>query len=126
MIIVIGRDGNARMAVTEDARPYLALSTSVEVKRASHVRPVDPVLKVVFKLLRRAFGDKGRVSDFTRGWRVDWEADMAPMGGPVLGPFNDRASALTAEERWLEENYFKVRCMALEIGEEAFIWPVQK
>lgn len=31
-----------------------------------------------------------------------WSADMAPMGGPVLGPFTLRGDALAAEVEWLK------------------------
>jgi hypothetical protein len=30
-----------------------------------------------------------------------WFADMAPSGGPVLGPFSSRTEALGAERGWL-------------------------
>lgn len=33
-----------------------------------------------------------------------WEADLSPVGGPVLGPFINRAAALAAEVAWLQEN----------------------
>ena len=32
-----------------------------------------------------------------------WWADMAPVGGPVLGPFGTRGEALAAERGWLVE-----------------------
>ncbi|MEK6248307.1 MAG: hypothetical protein N2C12_09020 [Planctomycetales bacterium] len=35
----------------------------------------------------------------------DWTADMAPVNGPVLGPFPSRSDALTAERQWLESNW---------------------
>ncbi|MGE3407565.1 MAG: hypothetical protein AB7I37_12170 [Pirellulales bacterium] len=34
-----------------------------------------------------------------------WLADLAPVGGPVLGPFDLRADALAAEVTWLEQNW---------------------
>lgn len=34
-----------------------------------------------------------------------WFADLAPVGGPQLGPFGSRSTALTAEVLWLEENW---------------------
>jgi hypothetical protein len=34
-----------------------------------------------------------------------WTADMAPVHGPVLGPFSGRTDALTAERQWLEQHW---------------------
>lgn len=31
-----------------------------------------------------------------------WLADLAPVGGPVLGPFDSRSTALKAEGSWLQ------------------------
>lgn len=50
------------------------------VKRASHVEPVDGADRTV------------------------WYADMAPVNGPILGPFYTRAEALEAERSWLVAN----------------------
>ena len=33
-----------------------------------------------------------------------WTADLAPVSGPVLGPFVNRGAALEAERAWLEAN----------------------
>lgn len=33
-----------------------------------------------------------------------WEADLSPVEGPTLGPFETRAEALGAEVAWLNEN----------------------
>jgi len=30
-----------------------------------------------------------------------WQADLTPVGGPVLGPFDHRSQALEAERQWL-------------------------
>jgi hypothetical protein len=32
-----------------------------------------------------------------------WTADLSPVDGPLLGPFDCRSAALTAEREWLEE-----------------------
>lgn len=50
---------------------------------------------------------KGEASTTTRASHVEpfgqgWTADMAPVGGPVLGPFETRREALEAEAAWLE------------------------
>jgi hypothetical protein len=34
-----------------------------------------------------------------------WLADLSPVGGPVLGPFDLRSEALAAEVEWLEANW---------------------
>ena len=31
-----------------------------------------------------------------------WQADLAPSGGPILGPFPTRSAAIKAESEWLE------------------------
>ena len=34
-----------------------------------------------------------------------WHADLSPVGGPKLGPFLSRSSALQAEHAWLQTNW---------------------
>ena len=34
-----------------------------------------------------------------------WTADLAPCDGPLLGPFDRRSEALTAEVAWLTEHW---------------------
>jgi hypothetical protein len=34
-----------------------------------------------------------------------WAADLAPVGGPQLGPFERRSQALAAEQAWLESDW---------------------
>ena len=34
-----------------------------------------------------------------------WWAELAPVGGPALGPFARRGQALEAEKAWLEEHW---------------------
>ena len=47
----------------------------------------------------------------TRASRVEpdaagrWVADLAPVGGPALGPFPLRCQALAAERAWLEAHW---------------------
>jgi hypothetical protein len=47
----------------------------------------------------------------TRASRVEpdergcWLADLSPVAGPVLGPFNLRSEALEAELAWLVTNW---------------------
>ena len=47
----------------------------------------------------------------TRGSHVEpdaagnWQADLSPVAGPVLGPFTRRSEALAAERQWLEQHW---------------------
>ena len=41
----------------------------------------------------------GRVEPDAHG---RWHADLGPVGGPILGPFDRRSAALAAEVAWLE------------------------
>ena len=34
-----------------------------------------------------------------------WTADLAPVQGPLLGPFPFRSAALAAEMKWLQEHW---------------------
>jgi hypothetical protein len=34
-----------------------------------------------------------------------WQADLTPVGGPLLGPFERRSEALAAERDWLESHW---------------------
>jgi hypothetical protein len=52
----------------------------------------------------------GKLS-ITRASRVEpdsvgnWTADLSPVGGPQLGPFDRRTDALAAEVNWLRKNW---------------------
>ena len=70
--LTISPDGTIRFVYSDALRPLLDAGNS-RIDRASRVEPLG-----------------------TR-----WTADLAPVGGPVLGPFDRRADALAAEVSWL-------------------------
>jgi len=55
-------------------------------------------------------GQLGQLS-IRRGSHVEptpdgqWTADLAPVNGPLLGPFPTRTAALKAEVTWLQEHW---------------------
>jgi hypothetical protein len=104
VVIVIGRDGRVR-ATADTAAQLSPEFVQTGERRASHIVPCDPVLRIAFKVLRRACGDRGRVGAWTRRWNVDWAVDLRPSGGPVIEPFADRHEALLHEVEWLIENW---------------------
>lgn len=75
-VVVIDVAGALRFVWDDRLQPLCDLGCP-SIKRASHVEPSP------------AGG---------------WSADMAPSGGPVLGPFVLRREALAAEREWLTLN----------------------
>jgi hypothetical protein len=74
--LIFERDGQVRVVYGEE----IALDAlgRLKVERASHVEP----------------DEQGR-----------WMADLSPVGGPLLGPYDRRSEALEAEVEWLEANW---------------------
>ena len=76
MELIIARDGSARCLYDEVIN--LVQLGKLSIQRVSRVEPND---------------------------HGDWFADLSPLQGPVLGPFNCRSAALHAERVWLIENW---------------------
>ena len=103
--IVDESTGDAVYLVTE-AAANLNLGSSPQ--RASHVEPVNPLLRCAFHLLRQWLGDKGRMSEFTRSWNCEWRINMKPVGGPILPTtYYDRKQAINAEVISLQQILYR-------------------
>jgi hypothetical protein len=81
-------DSRGQIQGVYDEALDLSVLGLVAIQRAGHVEP-DP---------------QGR-----------WWADLAPVAGPVLGPFRCRSGALHAELRWLEEVWLGGSAAALSL-----------
>lgn len=75
--LLIDETGNVTFVYADNLRPLLALGRST-IQRASHVEPT-------------ATGH--------------WVADLSPVHGPLLGPFERREQALTEEIQWLNTHH---------------------
>ncbi len=73
--------------------------------RQGRILPANPILRFVFNKLRKWFGDKGRVAEWTRHWRCWWDVHI--IDGPVLGPFLHRHEAGAAELGWILDREIK-------------------
>jgi hypothetical protein len=71
--MIFGPDGSCRF-IHDDSLASIAPG-SLRIRRASHVEPTDD----------------GK-----------WTADLSPVSGPVLGPFETRGEALKEEVAWLK------------------------
>ena len=72
MELIVQADGSLRCLYDETVD--LSVLGQVAIRRASYVEPTD---------------------------QGQWQADLSPVDGPVLGPFVLRSEALTAEVDWL-------------------------
>ena len=93
--------------VKDDAFTGLAMRGHTTVRRASHVVPAHPVKRLLFRILRRSVGDTNPLAEWSRRWRGDWQVDLSPSGGPLLGPFPNRRQAIEREIAWLNHHPFK-------------------
>ena len=80
MQIVVHPNGSLRTLYDEAIN--LGALGAMSISRASHVEP----------------DESGR-----------WSADLAPVNGTRLGPFDRRSDALKAEQEWLEANWLEPR-----------------
>lgn len=78
--VFILSDGTVNFLYYDELKPLLAIG-DVDVARASHVDPEKTL--------------DG----------LKWFANLAPVNGPKLGPYETRTEAITGEIDWLTENY---------------------
>ncbi len=76
MEFVVHADGTGRCLYDETLD--LSRLGPVTIRRASHVEPTH---------------------------QGQWQADLSPVDGPILGPFALRSEALTAEVEWLKTSW---------------------
>jgi hypothetical protein len=99
-IIIIPRKGGTPRALYHSAvLPVLASAGPVQIRRASRVEPTDSLSFEALHWLRNVRGLAPKHLDPTAWW-----ADLTIVGGPVLGPYNLRETALDAEIAWLNEH----------------------
>jgi hypothetical protein len=109
---VVSRGGATKFIYTDELAG-LVENSEAQIKRASHVEPVNAAKRVAFRIIRSLVSDKSRVAAWTRKWQGPWQADMALSGGPILmGPegkgFETRQAAIAAEVGWIHRNLFGV------------------
>jgi len=81
-ILKINCEAEVSAIYGDDLAGLIEQAETVSITRASHVEPT------------------------TEG---QWTADLSPVGGPVLGPFALRQTALDEEVAWLKQNLFSVQ-----------------
>lgn len=114
-------NGDATYLATEASDIFLELGETV-TRRASHVEPATPGARILFHFLR-LFGNKTRIAEWTRGWKVLWRVNTSPVGGPILkrkdagmlglpeltAVWGDRQQAIDAEIKFLNKFFLEGR-----------------
>ena len=59
----------------------------------------------VLELIRQGEARISRASHVEPDDSGQWTADLSPVGGPILGPYDLRETALQAEVAWLKAHY---------------------
>lgn len=83
-----------------DLPEELARLGEVKRDRASHILPFNQPQRSSFRLLRRIFGEYGRVAAWTRTWQGPWQAVIIATGETF--EHNDRQKCLEWERQKLE------------------------
>jgi len=83
---ILVKDGVLRFIYSDELKNLLEEGKANAPKRVSHV---EPSLK---------------------SGKVIWTADLSPVHGPVLGPFDNREEALAAEIKWINEHLGQIEC----------------
>jgi hypothetical protein len=87
----------------------------VTTRRASHVEPTEELSQAAKDWIWNHIEDADVAADGLPSGVMEelheaiyppgkWWADCLPVGGPVLGPFDDRDTALQKESEWLRAN----------------------
>ena len=97
MRIIIHPDGNIE-SLENELTQDLGLTCK---RRVSRVEPVSPVLRAIFRAIRKHVSDNSKLASWTRTWTCRWQARI--FDGPVLGPYDSRQDAINAEIEFIEQ-----------------------
>ncbi len=123
--IIVPKGGGARFIHSDEAMQLMAGLGPAETRRASHVEPnynlsMEAVLWLFEKgpladescslktelRIMSANGQAATTDELRKQLPRDkWWADLLPVGGPVLGPFEGKQLALDAEVAWLSAHH---------------------
>jgi len=119
--IIIPRDGittgtqKVRAIYSPLTASLLGAMGETAMRRASHVEPGAELSEAAIAWLHNSGVIETSVAGPSSNWgyrvvaskqniRKQWWADLLPVDGPVLGPFDTNTEALDAEVVWLKEH----------------------
>lgn len=107
IVIVSSTDGTFRRLNDALSKPMSAVGDVVRIYRNSHVEPTSELRdEACGFLLAHNAQLSGTPAEIRQQLPQNkWWADMTPLDGPVIGPFDDNQQALNAEIIWLQEHH---------------------
>ena len=117
--VIVGKDGTIRAVYSPVTAKLAQAFGTPEVRRASHVEPTAELTRTaayVWVSNHCPQPDQGRLSgpELRMLLPEGWWADMTPVGGPVLGPYDTREEALDDEKTWLLEHHIPTATTPVE------------
>jgi hypothetical protein len=101
---------NGKIEIFEDEfknsplKSILENSNVIERKRISYIYPQNLILRVIFKTLRKLFGDNGKIADWTRNWECKWQIEILDENKSekkIFKGFKDRKIAIDFEKNYI-------------------------
>lgn len=75
--LFVSPTGGIQCVADDRAEAIARTLGSTSKRRASHVLPEHPGKQIAFVILRKLFGETGRIADWCRRWRGPWEVRFA-------------------------------------------------
>ncbi len=75
---------------------------TVKIRRASHIWPANPFVRLAFRAIRFVFGDRGRLAEWSRHWRCCWTVRLSEDPGRVVFSSQSRRACLAWERAYFE------------------------
>ncbi len=63
-----------------DTLPIDIPITVLKTRRVSHILPMNKPKRAAFRILRKVFGERGKVAAWTRTWSGPWQAIIIATG----------------------------------------------
>lgn len=112
---IIPKRGEPRGIYSPEVQKIAQGLGKTETRRASHVEPTEELSPAARDWIWNSIDDLDVACDGSPSGVLHelhdqiyppgkWWADCLPVGGPVLGPFEDRDTALDEESKWLKAN----------------------
>ena len=91
---------------TQTKRIMALLGSICQDQRAGYVWPLNFALRTAFRLLRKMFGNRGKVADWTRTWHCRWGVWDAETMSQLPYSYPTHLDAVTAEIEWSLQHGF--------------------